>query len=126
MLYEVITFQTFVSRNGLDQRPKVALVAGSRKSEIAYILPYMLEMVDKYAEFQFVVAGAPSFTAADYEPYIKGRNVAVVFNQTYELVQQARAALVTSGTATLETALLNCPQVVCFKTWGGKFRNNFV
>ncbi len=115
------SFETFVERNQLDNRPKVALLAGSRKGEISYNLPDMLEMVDKYPDYQFVIAGAPSFAVEEYQPYIKDKDVAVVSGQTYQLLQQARAALVTSGTATLETALLNCPQVVCYKMWGGGF-----
>lgn len=115
------SFEEFVRRNQLDERPKVALLAGSRKGEISYNLPDMLKMVDKYPEYQFVIAGAPSFAVEEYEPYIKDMDVAVVSGQTYQLLQQARAALVTSGTATLETALLNCPQVVCYKMWGGAF-----
>lgn len=115
------SFDGFIARNGLDGRPKVALLAGSRKSEIGYVLPEMLRMVERFPQYQFVVAGAPSFTAADYQPFLGGKDVALVFNQTYELVQQARAALVTSGTATLETALLKCPQVVVYLMWGGRF-----
>lgn len=111
----------FIQRNGLDQRPKIAILAGSRRGEIKYILDDMLRMVDKFPDYQFVIAGAPSFSIDDYKAYIEGKDVAVVFNQTYELVQNARAAMVTSGTATLETALLNCPQVVCYKMWGGAF-----
>ncbi|MCU4175123.1 lipid-A-disaccharide synthase [Carboxylicivirga sp. N1Y90] len=114
-------FEMFVERNKLDNRPKVALLAGSRKGEIKYILSDMLQMVEKFPEFQFVIAGAPSFSLDDYKQYTEGKDVAVILNQTYELVQNSRAALVTSGTATLETALLNCPQVVCYKMWGGGF-----
>jgi len=114
-------FETFIERNKLDKRPKVALLAGSRKGEISYNLPDMLEMVDKFKNFQFVIAGAPSFSVDEYKPYIGSKDVAVVSGQTYQLLQQATAALVTSGTATLETALLNCPQVVCYKMWGGAF-----
>ncbi len=115
------SFDGFITRNRLDGRPKVALLAGSRKSEIGYVLPEMLRMVERFPQYQFVVAGAPSFTAADYQPFIGDKDVALVFNQTYELVQQSRAALVTSGTATLETALLKCPQVVVYLMWGGRF-----
>ncbi|TRX70908.1 lipid-A-disaccharide synthase [Carboxylicivirga sp. M1479] len=115
------TFEDFVSRNHLDNRPKVALLAGSRKGEISYNLPDMLQLVDKFPEYQFVIAGAPSFEVSEYDSFIENKDVAVVSGQTYELLQQARAAMVTSGTATLETALLNCPQVVCYKMWGGAF-----
>lgn len=114
-------FEIFIERNNLDNRPKVALLAGSRKGEITKNLPDMLQMVEKFPSYQFVIAGAPSFAVEEYETYIKGIDVAVVSGQTYELLQQSRAALVTSGTATLETALLNCPQVVCYQMWGGSF-----
>jgi len=115
------SFEAFKERNELDDRPKVALLAGSRKGEISYNLPDMLQMVDKFPKYQFVIAGAPSFSKDDYSSFIGDKDVAVVTGQTYELLQQARVALVTSGTATLETALLNCPQVVCYKMWGGGF-----
>ena len=114
-------FEEFVGRNRLDNRPKVALLSGSRKSEIEYVLPEMLKMVSQFPQYQFVIAGAPSFGEADYQPFVSGGDVAVVFNQTYELLQQSRVALVTSGTATLETALLRCPQVVVYLMWGGWF-----
>ena len=115
-------FADFCKRNGLDNRPKVALLAGSRKSELKYNLPVMLRAVEKFPDYQFVIAGAPSFTIADYEPYLAGRtDVKIVFMQTYQLVSNARAAIVTSGTATLETAVLNCPQVVVYLMWGGAF-----
>jgi lipid-A-disaccharide synthase len=80
----------------------------------------MLKMIPKFPDHQFVIAGAPSFTKEDYAPYIEGKDVALIFEQTYEVVQQARAAIVTSGTATLETALLNCPQVVTYRMMGGR------
>lgn len=113
------SFETFIKKNSLDQRPKLALLAGSRKSEIKYNLPEMLKMIEKFPEYQFVIAGAPSFSTEDYKPYIEKLDATVVFDQTYELLQQAQAAMVTSGTATLETALLNCPQIVTYKMWGG-------
>ena len=114
------SFKEFIKRNNLDNRPKIALLAGSRRSEIKYNLPEMLKMTEKFPDFQFVIAGAPSFEKEDYSSYIEGKNVELVFEQTYELLQQARAAIVTSGTATLETALLNCPQVVTYKMMGGR------
>jgi len=111
--------EAFISRNNLDNRPIVGVLAGSRKQELAWNLADMLKMVPKFPNHQFIIAGAPSFTMADYEPYIKGYDVKVLFGQTYEILQQADAAMVTSGTATLETALLNCPQVICYRMWGG-------
>ncbi|MFT3738285.1 MAG: lipid-A-disaccharide synthase [Breznakibacter sp.] len=111
----------FKLRNGLDHRPIVAVLAGSRKQELSWVLPDMLKMIPKFPGYQFVIAGAPSFSMADYRAYIDGYDIKVLFDQTYQLVQHARAAMVTSGTATLETALLNCPQVVCYRMWGGNF-----
>ncbi len=115
------SFETFIKRNTLDNRPKIALLAGSRRSEIKYNLPEMLKMVERFPEYQFVIAGAPSFSIDDYKPFIENRDVRIVFDQTYELIQQSKCALVTSGTATLETALLDCPQIVSYKMWGGWF-----
>lgn len=115
------SFDAFCSRNDLDNRPKIALLAGSRKSELSYNLPIMLKTIEHFPEYQFVIAGAPSFTIADYEQYISGFDVRVIFGETYQLVSQARCALVTSGTATLETAILNCPQIVLYLMWGGGF-----
>ncbi len=97
------------------QRPIIALLPGSRRQEIKNMLSVMLQMADKYPDYQFVIAGAPSLAAEEYNPYLKGNHVALVYNQTYELLKHAHAALVTSGTATLETALFKVPQVVCYK-----------
>ncbi len=117
---------TFKTRTQLDERPIVALLAGSRKQELHYVLPEMLNMVDQFPEVQFVIAGAPSFKEEDYKDFVQGKDVKIIFDETYELVQQAQGALVTSGTATLETALLDCPQIVCYKMWGGKLFYRFI
>lgn len=115
-------FNDFTERNKLADKPIIALLAGSRRQEIDRMLPDMLAMLPFFPEFQFVIAGAPSFTEADYAPYLEGTTeVSVVFGQTYNLLEQSHAALVTSGTATLEAGLLRCPQVVCYKMWGGGF-----
>ena len=108
------TFADFIHANGLPDRPIIALLAGSRKQELKYVLPVMLRMVPYFPEYQFVIAGAPSMAAEDYAPYVKDVPVHIVYGETYRLVSQAKAALVTSGTATLETALLRTPQVVCY------------
>ena len=108
------TFADFIHANGLPDRPIIALLAGSRKQELKYVLPMMLRMVPYFPEYQFVIAGAPSRAAEDYAPYVKDVPVHIVYGETYRLVSQAKAALVTSGTATLETALLRTPQVVCY------------
>ncbi|AFD07892.1 lipid-A-disaccharide synthase [Solitalea canadensis] len=105
----------FKSQNNLDDRPIVALLPGSRKQEIERLLPEMIKMIDHFPENQFVIAGAPTFTADYYDQYKHGANVPVVFNQTYDLLKNSEAAIVASGTATLETALLNVPQVVVYK-----------
>lgn len=115
------TFKAFITENGLSAKPIIALLAGSRKQELKYVLPVMLKMVDHFPDFQFVIAGAPSMTEADYAPYIKQQSVKILYGKTYRLLSQARAALVTSGTATLETALLRIPQVVCYSGEGGRF-----
>lgn len=105
--------QAFTQRIGLPDKPIIALLAGSRRQEIDRLLPDMMEMIPHFPDFQFVIAGAPSFSMADYEPYLSGKDrLSVVFGQTYNLLENAHVALVTSGTATLEAGLLKCPQVV--------------
>ena len=116
------TFDAFVKDNDLDGKPIIALLAGSRKQEIKDNLPDMLEAAKPFVgEYQLVLAGAPGIDPAYYQRYI-GSDVPVkiIFGQTYRLLQQAQAALVTSGTATLETALFRVPQVVCYYTPIGK------
>ncbi len=107
---------SFKKESGLDDLPLVALLPGSRKQEINTMLPLMLNAVKSFNDVQFVIAGAPSVSEEFYEPFIKGFNhVAIVFNHTYQLLSHSKAALVTSGTATLETALFGVPEVVCYK-----------
>lgn len=101
-----------------ENEPLVALVPGSRRQEIAGMLPVMLETAAKLPEQQFVVAGIRSADQQLYEQLKGHKNVSIVFDQTYELLAEASAALVTSGTATLETALFEVPQVVCYRTSG--------
>ncbi len=108
------TFLQFCQRNKLDERPIIALLAGSRRSEIRDNLPKMMRTMPHYSQYQFVLAGAPSIDVEYYQPFIEGTDVRLVRNQTFELLSHATAALVTSGTATLETALFNVPQVVCY------------
>ena len=98
-------------------KPVIALLCGSRRQEIKENLPTMLLAAEEHAQdYQLVIAGAPSIDAEYYEQFIKGHLVQVVSDQTYALLSQAHAALVTSGTATLETALFGVPQVVCYRT----------
>lgn len=96
-------------------KPIVALLPGSRTQEIKTMLPVMLQVAENFPEYTFVIAGAPSRKAAFYDAFKRGKNVFLVLDETYNLLQQAHAALVTSGTATLETALFNVPEVVCYK-----------
>ena len=116
------SFDDFVKANSLTDKPIIALLAGSRKQEIKDNLPAMLEAAKPFVnDFQLVLAGAPSMESAYYQQYI-GTDVPVriVFGQTYRLLAQAKVALVTSGTATLETALFRVPQVVCYYLAMGK------
>lgn len=114
------TFEEFIRANDLPDKPIIALLAGSRSQELKYVLPVMLTMIPHFLDYQFVIAGAPSMQASDYQPYVEGKPVRIVYGETYRLVSQAKAALVTSGTATLETALLRTPQVVCYNGEGGR------
>jgi len=98
-----------------DGRPYIALLPGSRKQEISSKLPVMLAVADRFPEFRFVVAAAPSQDRSLYTSLMNGRDIPVIQGNTYGILQQAHAALVTSGTATLETALFRVPQVVCYK-----------
>jgi lipid-A-disaccharide synthase len=99
----------------LDDKPLIAVLPGSRKQEIATMLPLMLSVADDFPNHRFVVAAAPSVEPEFYNRFTAGREVKLVFGKTYDLLENAEAALVTSGTATLETALFNVPQVVCYK-----------
>ena len=108
--------EDFCQRNGLSSKPIIALLAGSRKQEIKDNLPSMLEAARHFEDYQMVVAAAPSITESYYKKFLGTSEAKLVKTQTYELLSHATVALVTSGTATLETALLNVPQVVCYET----------
>ena len=105
----------FRKDNDLSTEPIIALLAGSRKSEIKLCLPEMLRACSKLTGYQLVLAGAPSIRKEYYEPFLKNSRVKLVYNKTYELLHRAKAAVVTSGTATLETALFRVPEVVLYK-----------
>lgn len=107
--------QQFRSENNLDNKPIIALLPGSRKQEITKMLSVMLSVVNDFPEYQFVIAGAPSQDYEFYQKFITNKNVHFISNKTYDLLSVAKAALVTSGTATLETALFKVPEVVCYK-----------
>ncbi len=116
--YRDESFDEFVQAHNLENKPIIALLAGSRKQEISGNLPAMLEAVKGFAEgYQIIVAGAPGIDPLFYKEFENAfPSVRVLFNRTYRILAQAAAALVTSGTATLETALLDVPQVVCYRT----------
>jgi len=106
---------TFKFDNQLLDKPIIALLPGSRKQEIQKMLSIMMQMATHFKNYQFVIAGAPGLTKKDYQPFLQKDNMRLVENKTYNLLNIAHAALVTSGTATLETALFQIPQVVCYK-----------
>lgn len=106
----------FATRHGLSSKPIIALLAGSRRQEIKDNLPAMVQAASRFSGFQMVLAGAPSIDRDYYSRFIDGTGVQLIDNDTYALLAHASAAVVTSGTATLETALFNVPQVVCYET----------
>ena len=105
----------FLKKHQLDERPVIALLPGSRKQEIKKMLSVMLSVVDDFPQYQFIIAGAPNQEESFYRQFIKKENVHLLLNKTYDLLSISHAALVTSGTATLETALFKVPEVVCYK-----------
>lgn len=105
----------FHRRNHLSDKKVIALLPGSRKQEISRLLPEMIATADKWPDYQFVVAGAPTFNQEYYKRYLHDSRIKVVFNSTYDLLNIADAAIVASGTATLETALFDVPQIVVYK-----------
>ncbi|MDX9880910.1 MAG: lipid-A-disaccharide synthase [Prolixibacteraceae bacterium] len=111
----------FTEENGLPEKEIIALLPGSRKAEISYLLPVMLEASKAFPAYQFVIAGAPNMEASFYEKFTGNYQVNLLWGKTYEMVQNSKAAMVASGTATLEVAILNTPQVVCYKMAGGAF-----
>ena len=113
-------FDDFTHANLLSDKPIIALLAGSRKQEIKDNLPDMLRAAASFPDYQLVLAGAPGISPEYYKQYVGEADVKILFNKTFPLLRQAEAALVTSGTATLETALFRVPQVVCYHTPIGK------
>jgi lipid-A-disaccharide synthase len=107
---------TFKTAHHLSNKPIIALLPGSRKQEIKKMLSIMLKMADKFQTYQFVIAGAPSQDFEFYEQFMNQENVKFISNKTYDLLSLSYAAIVTSGTATLETALFKVPEIVCYKT----------
>ena len=117
--------EAFLTRNNLEDKPIIAMLAGSRKGEISTMMPVLSEFASKmhslerYSEYQFLIAGAPSRTMKDYDPWLSEENrkyIKVLFGQTQSIIRQAEAGVINSGTASLETALLGTPQVVGYIT----------
>jgi len=105
----------FYQKYQLSDKKIVALLPGSRRQEISRMLPDMVEIAKNWPDYQFVIAGAPAFDQLYYDQYLDGADIPIIFNATYDLLNNAYAAIVTSGTATLETALFNVPEVVVYK-----------
>jgi len=108
-------FQSFRTTNDLPEKPILAILPGSRKGEISVLLPTMLEAAAQFQDYQCVIAGAPNMGIEYYKPFMKEKEVPVIWGKTYEILIHSRAAIVSSGTATLETAILNVPQVVVYR-----------
>lgn len=112
-----ISRDAFLSQHHLSDKPIIALVPGSRRGEIERILPQMIKATEKYSDsHQLIITGAPAIETSLYQKIIKNKDIPIIYNATYQILSLAQAAVVTSGTATLETALIGCPQVVVFKT----------
>ncbi len=105
----------FISKNDLDGRPVITLLPGSRKQEVSTMLSVMLSMVPLFRDYQFIIGAATSLQDSFYQKIIKDTDVKLLRGQTYDLIRNSEIALVTSGTATLETALVGTPEVVCYK-----------
>jgi lipid-A-disaccharide synthase len=108
-------FQRFRTENNLPEKPILAILPGSRKGEISVLLPTMLEAAAQFSDFQCIIAGAPNMGIEFYQPFMKESQVPVIWGKTYEILIHSQAAIVSSGTATLETAILNVPQVVVYR-----------
>ncbi|MEG2947248.1 MAG: lipid-A-disaccharide synthase, partial [Bacteroidales bacterium] len=117
---------SFKHESELSEKQVVAILAGSRKAEVKANLPRMLEVMQAFPQYEPVIAGAPGLTPEFYREVLGDNKIRIVFGKTHELLLNARAALVTSGTATLETAVLNVPQVVCYHVGGGKLFYNIM
>ena len=116
---KALSKKEFFEKNGLDNRPVVALLSGSRVHEVKMLLPLMLKIAEQFNGFQFIIAGVNTIGLEVYNKYIQDKPVKLIFGQTYDILNNAHTALVASGTATLETALFDVPQTVIYKMEGG-------
>ncbi|WP_081211831.1 lipid-A-disaccharide synthase [Salegentibacter sediminis] len=112
---KLVDASNFRKQHNLSSKPIIAILPGSRKQEITKMLEIMLSITNDFPDYQFIIAGAPSQEEDFYRPFLKKNQVTLVMNKTYEILSLSHAALVTSGTATLETALFKVPEVVCYK-----------
>ncbi|MBK7173569.1 MAG: lipid-A-disaccharide synthase [Bacteroidales bacterium] len=112
---EFIPDPSFIKEYGLEGKPVIAVVPGSRKQEISRILPIMLSIIPEFKEYQFVIAGVNSLGEGFYKKFTRDLPIKVITGKTYDLLHFSKAAIVTSGTATLETGLIGTPQVVCYR-----------
>ena len=104
----------FLKRNYLDEQPSIALLAGSRKHEIKYLLPKMRVLEDEYKDYQLLLAGAPSVDADYYRKFLSGSRIKLIFGETYSILRHSQAVVLSSGTASLEAAIIGTPQIVCY------------
>lgn len=121
-------FPRFYTENNLPEKPILALLPGSRKGEISILLPVMLKAAARFPEYQCVVAGAPNMGIEFYQPFMSGLKAPILWGKTYDILIHSRVAIVSSGTATLETAILNVPQVVVYQlppNWLFKYLKKF-
>lgn len=122
-------FQKFFRENNLPDKPVMVLLPGSRRGEISVLLPTMLKAAAHFPEFQYIIAGAPNMGPEFYKPFMKESQVPIIWDKTYEILIHSRIAIVSSGTATLETAILNVPQVVVYQmtpNWLFKYLKYFL
>lgn len=110
-----ISEEKFRNENDIGEKPLIAVLSGSRKQEIKNNLPEMLKVIKHFPDYTFVLAAAPSIDLEYYDKYIKDYDIKIVYNKTYDVLLNSKAAIVTSGTATLETAILNIPELVCYR-----------
>lgn len=122
-------FSKFFKENNLPEKPVLVLLPGSRRGEISVLLPTMLKAAAHFPEFQYIIAGAPNMGPEFYQPFMKDSQVPIIWEKTYEILIHSRIAIVSSGTATLETAILNVPQVVVYQmtpNWLFKYLKYFL
>ncbi|MDA3909750.1 MAG: lipid-A-disaccharide synthase [Bacteroidales bacterium] len=115
--FQALELPSFKQKHRLNNRPIVAILPGSRKQEISRMLPHMIRSAEKNPDYQYLIAGAPGMEIEFYEQFISNReNIHLLHNETYDILHHAVSGMICSGTATLEAALFNVPQVVCYKT----------